>query len=217
MKTFLRVLVTVIFGDPVRHCKTGAKPATRNNRDLRINTLFRFLVMPRESGTHSLKKVRSHEFGGRCKRRSYLGTIRPLGPMSRRLSFSHSPWFLSRKLAAALRASQREYNTQVGGCAPLFARVLVPHVAGDRWGTLSSARNQLRLDELCVSRNASRSYRPINNKPRTALHVALAGSDRVNACRRRRSCCCCCWLLTVAVAYSSGRVSQFYGHSTFMH
>lgn len=32
-----------------------------------------------------------------------------------------------------------------------------------------------------------------------ALHVTLAGSDRVNACRRR--CCCCCWVLTVAVAF----------------
>lgn len=70
---------------------------------------------------------------------------------------------------------RERYQTQTRrGCAPLLARVLVPRVAGDRWGTLSSARNQLRLDELCVSRNASRSYRPINNKPRTTLHVALA-------------------------------------------
>lgn len=49
-------------------------------------------------------------------------------------------------------------------CASPFARVLVPHVAGDGWGALSPARNQLRLDELCVSRNAPRSYRPINNE-----------------------------------------------------
>lgn len=64
-----------------------------------------------------------------------------------------------------------------------------PHVAGDGWGALSPARNQLRLDELCVSRNASRSYRLINNKPRTALHVA-------RDVRRRVAGCSSCPLLT---------------------
>lgn len=97
--------------------------------------------------------------------------------MRRRLSFSHlaagvAQYDSSHKIGRYLHASHRDTHVRVGGCASLFVRVLVPHVARDRWGALSSARNQLRLDELCVSRNASRSYRPINNKPRTTLHVA---------------------------------------------
>lgn len=118
---------------------------------------------------------------------------------------------ISRYLYAGVIGTQT-YTHKSESCAPLFARVPVPRTSSEIDEELYLWRiTSYGLDELYVSCNASRSYRSINNKPRTALHVA--GSDRAKDARRGDALAGGPRFCPYAFVIGCGRVSQ----SIFMY